>query len=167
MNKNDRVVVDNVERVEPVVPMYRNEVASVAAVGASVGIISWVAMTLLEKYVFAAVLCSQDAAANCADSANYALIVAMILGGLAGLIALVQARIYRPLLVVVAATAALWGFSDKLIGEIQWYWALPITLVLFALAYALFAWIARLRSFILSAVISLVLVVIVRLVMNG
>lgn len=167
MNKKDRVVVENVERVDPVVPMYRNEVANVGAVGASVGIITWVAMTLLERYVFSAVMCRDSAAANCQDAASYALIVAMVLGALAGLIALVQARIYRPLLVVIAASASLWGFSNRLLEGSEWYWALPISIVIFALAYALFAWIARLRSFILSAIISLVLVVVVRLVMNS
>ena len=167
MTKKDRVVVENVERVEPVVPMYRNELASIITVGVSVGVITWVAMSLLERYVFAAVMCRQDAAANCTDAAGYALTVALILGALAGLIALVQVRVYRPLLVVVAATTALWGFADKLIAGLDWYWALPITVIVFGLAYGLFAWVARLRSFILSVVISVVLVVMIRLVMNS
>ena len=167
MSKNDRVVVENTEKVEPVVPMYRGDVISAAGVGAAVGVITWVAMTLLERYVFTAVMCGGDGAGDCSNAASYALIVAMILGALAGLIALVQTRIYRPLLVVIAATATLWSFSEKLLSGVEWYWALPISAVLFALTYILFAWIARIRSFILSAVLSVVLVVIVRLVMNS
>lgn len=167
MSKNDRVVVDNTERIEPVVPMFRGDVMSVFGIGAAVGVITWVAMTLLERYVFAAVMCQGEGSGNCENAASYALIVALVLGALAGLIALVQTRIYRPLLVILAATAALWGFSASLLQGVEWFWALPVSGLLFALAYTLFAWIARLRSFILSAVISVVLVVIIRLIMNS
>lgn len=167
MSKNERVVAENNERVSPVVPMFGRELASVAVIGLAVGVITWVAMTLLERYVFAAVMCRENAAANCADAASYATIVAMILGAVAALIALVQARVYRPLLAVIAATAALWGFALALLGGVAWYWALLITAILFGLTYALFAWVARIRSFVLAIVISLVLIVVIRLVLVG
>lgn len=167
MEKNDRVVAENVERVDPIVPMYARDVVSVAVVGLAVGVITWVAATLLERFVFSAVMCRDDAATNCANAESYALIVAMILGGVSALIALVQARIYRPLLVVIAVTAALWAFAGALdLGDIAWYLSLPITAVLFALSYALFAWVARLRSFVLSVVLSIVLVVAIRLTLS-
>lgn len=167
MKKNQRVVAENTEKVEPVVALYKRDIASIAIIGLAVGVISWAAMTLLERFVFVAVMCREGANANCADAASYALIVAMILGALAGLVALVQARIYRPLLIVIAATAALWGFDSQLFNDVIWYIALPVTAVLFALTYLLFAWIARLRSFILSVLLSVVLIVAIRYVLNA
>lgn len=167
MANNERVVAENTERAEPVVPLYQRDVVSIAVVGIATGIITWSAMMLLERFVFAAVMCRDDSTANCADAGSYAMIVAMILGGLAALIALVQARIYRPLLVVIAATAALWGFSTQLLGGIEWYIAVPVVAILFGLTYVLFAWIARLRSFVLSVVLIVLLVVAIRLVLNS
>lgn len=162
MSKQNRVVADNIERVDPVVPMFRSEMMLVVATGLGVGLAVFGLVYLLNEYIFSAVLCRGDSAAECANATNYAMIVAMVIGGIGGLIALVQARIYRPLLVVLAAAVSLWGVNVITAG-MQWYWALVITMVLFALTYALFTWVARIRSFLLSLVVIVVLVVLARL----
>lgn len=99
---------------------------------------------------------------ECTNAGNYAMIVAMVIASIGGLIALVQARIYRPLLVVLAAAISMWGLHVITAG-MQWYWTLVVTMILFALTYALFTWVARIRSFLLSLVVIVVLVALVRL----
>lgn len=161
MSKQDRVVADNIERVDPVVPMFRSEMMMVALAGLGVGFVVTALTHLLDQYIFSAVLCQTDSA-ECANATNYAMIVAMVIGGIGGLIALVQARIYRPLLVVLAAAISLWGLHE-ITASMQWYWALIITMAMFAFSYALFTWMARIRSFILALVVIVVLVVLARL----
>lgn len=162
MSKQDRVVADNIERVEPVVPMFRSEMIMVALTGLGVGFVVTALTHLLDRYIFSAVLCQDAGAAECANATNYALIVAMVIAGIGGLIALVQARIYRPLLVVLAAAASLWGLHG-ITANMQWYWSLLLTMVMFALAYALFTWMARIRMFLVSLIVIVVLVVLARL----
>lgn len=162
MSNQDRVVADNIERVEPVVPMFRSEMIMVALAGLGVGFVVTALTHLLDRYIFGAVLCQGDNATECANATNYAMIVAMVVAGIGGLIALVQARIYRPLLVVLASAVSLWGLHD-ITANMPWYWALLLTMVMFALAYALFTWMARIRMFLVSLIVIVVLVVLARL----
>lgn len=162
MSKQDRVVADNIERVDPVVPMFRSEMMMVALAGLGVGFVVTALTHLLDQYIFSAVLCRTDSATECANATNYAMIVAMVIGAIGGLIALVQARIYRPLLVVLAAAISLWGLHE-ITASMAWYWALVVTMAMFALSYSLFTWMARIRSFILAVVVIVVLVVLARL----
>ena len=53
----------------------------------------------------------------------------------------------------------------KVAAGSAWYIALFAFVVLFALAYAAFAWVARLRNFILTLVVTVVLVVLARWVL--
>lgn len=74
---------------------------------------------------------------------------------------LARLRVYRPLLVVLAATIALWGMHG-IVASTAWYWVVAIFAVLFGLSYALFAWIARIRNFVMALVVTIVVVVVVR-----
>ncbi len=166
MNNNDRVVATNVEQTEPTVPMYGRELLTVCLSGILVGALIATAYYLLNSFVFGAVMCREGASANCSDAPGYAMTVAMIVGGLAGLITLAQIRVYRPLLIVLATAISLWGFH-VLVGGMQWYWGLLLTAVLFGLTYMLFAWIVRLRSFVAAVVLTVVLLVVIRLVFTA
>ena len=88
--------------------------------------------------------------------------VGWLVGWLAGWLA--RFRVYRPLLVVLTATVALWDLGTTIL-PMAWYWALLVGAVLFALAYTLFAWVSRIRNFILAVVVAVVMVVIVRFVL--
>ena len=81
-----------------------------------------------------------------------------------GLVTLARMRVYRPLLVVLAATVALWGLESS-IASLPWYWGLLAVVVFFALAYGLFSWLARIRNFIMAVVITVVVVVVIRLLL--
>ncbi len=87
---------------------------------------------------------------------------AILVGALAGLISMTTLQVYRPLLIVLAATVSLWGFHG-LVDGMAWYWTLLVLAVLFSLAYALFAWLARIRSFIFALAVVTIAVVLVRM----
>ncbi|HTK39648.1 MAG TPA: hypothetical protein VL362_02175 [Patescibacteria group bacterium] len=163
MVSNDGVVSEEINRVSPVVSTYGREVASIVAVGAAVGLIVSGAYYLLEKYIFSAVLCRAGADASCSQAPEYAMVVAMVIGAIVGLLALVQVRVYRPLLVVIGSLVTLWGFTN-LVSDLTWYWSLLASVVFFALTYLLYAWVARIRSFLLASIIAIILFVATRYV---
>lgn len=164
MAKQDRVVAENYERIDPIVPIFNYEVLSIAGVGSAVGLIVSGAAYALNQYVFQAILCQGDGA-GCEQASNYAMIVAMVIGALLGLVALVQVRVYRPLLVVLASTIGLWGLYGH-IADLAWYWMLVVPVLMFALSYMLFAWVARIRSFVVALIVAVVLIVCMQLIIN-
>ena len=153
---------DNEPRVAPLISMSLGELIRVVLCGVGVGLIVAVVYYLMNKFVFGAVLCRPQAPADCNQAPNYAFIVAMVIGAIAGVATLVRLRVYRPLLAVLATVIALWGIHLALSGVV-WYWALLATMALFGIAYGLFTWLARIRSFILAIVVTVVVVVVVRL----
>jgi len=160
------VVYEDVEvtqGVSPFISMSRRDVIDVLLCGAGVGLFIGILYVLLDNFVFGAVLCRAQQAADCAQAPQYAMIVATVIGAIAGLVALARARVYRPLFVVLFATISLW-IGNVLVADYAWYWTLLILLALYAIAYLLFAWLARLRSFVLAAIVAIVVLVIVRLV---
>ena len=46
-----------------------------------------------------------------------------------------------------------------------WYWALIVPMVLFGLVYGVFAWIARIRSFLIAVILTVLVVVGIRLLL--
>lgn len=164
MVDQERVVAESRERIDPVVPMYNREIIGVFVTGAVIGLIVTGVWYLLNRFVFTAMLCEGGDTTNCAQAPEYSMMVAMIVGAVAGLIALVQTRVYRPLLAVLGTTIGLWGLH-AITWPMTWYWMLAVMVVLFGLSYALFAWVARIRSFVVSLIVTIVLVVLMRLVM--
>lgn len=148
-------------RLSPVIPAAVGEMRSAAVVGAIVGVLSVALMYVFNNFVFSVVLC-RNQAPTCSEAPTYAMITGMIIGAMAGVALLANRRVYRPLLVTIAATVALWGFH-LLIAGWAWYWALLAGIVLFALAYSVFALLARLRSFVIAVIVTIIVVLIVRL----
>lgn len=156
---------DSEPRISPLVTMTIGELIRAIACGVAVGLITALIYFLMNKFVFGAVLCRPQSPANCSQAPNYAFIVAAIIAAIAGLATLVRMRIYRPLLVVLGAVVALWGIHTTL-SSVAWYWGLLAAMLLFGIAYGLFAWLARIRSFILAIVVVIVAVVLVRFVLS-
>lgn len=147
-----------------VIPMGIGELMRVMATGAGVGFIASILSYLLGTFVFGAILC-QDGGTECGNVGQYSMIVSIVIASVAGLIGLMRLRIYRPLLVVIAAMISLWGFHALTAG-LAWYWSIIVTTLLFAVAYGLYSWIARLRSIVVTLVAILVLVIISRLMLS-
>ena len=164
MSKPD--IYDDVEvtqGVSPFISMSRRDVIDTLLCGAGVGLFVGILYLLLNTFVFGAVLCRAQQAADCTQAPQYAMIVATVIGAIGGLVALARVRVYRPLFVVRFATISLWA-SNLLISSYAWYWVLFVLVGLYAVAYMLFAWLARIRSFVLAGIVSIVVLVLVRLV---
>lgn len=143
------------------VPMTWRELARIGAIGAVIGALSVGLYVLFHTYIFQAVLCRDQANTACGQAATYAAITTAFIASFVAVVVLAHIRVYRPLLIILAAILALWGIQS-IVVVLPWYWALAGMIAVGALAYSLFAWIARIRSFILSAVVAIVIAVIIR-----
>lgn len=147
------------------VPMGFGRLLQVVAVGAVVGLTVWALTLALDKYVFDAILC-HGSNTRCASSTQYAEAAAAVVSAGIGLFFLAKAQIYRPLLIVLASAASLWGILS-LVQLLPWY-GIGLSIVgLYAAAYALYSWLARIRIFWLAMILFLVLVVAVRLIFSA
>ena len=148
----------------PFVTMTIGDLMRAILTGAGVGLVSTGIFLLLNKFIFAAALC-RDGVQGCENAPLYSTIITVVVASIIGVVALAKVGIYRPLLVAVAAPVALWSLF-AMINGILWYWALLVGALLFALAYGLFAWVSRIRAFVVSIILLIVLVVIVRSVLG-
>lgn len=161
----ERTTEATASKPSPIISMGRFDMARVALYGVIVGLIAALGYLFLEKFIFEAVLC-RGAELICGQTSTYAAIFAAAIASIVGLVLLSRARIYRPLFIVLATLIALWGIQSHLVA-LSWYWAVPCAVVLCALSYVVFAWLARIRSFILYLIISIVLIVVSRIIINS
>ena len=131
-------------------------------IGVIVGVGTGLVHVLFQKFVFGTVLCRPQSTGDCSQAPLYSAIVAVVVSGIAGVAALARARMYRPLLIVLASLVALWGVQN-LLAAWPWYGAVAAFGVLLGLAYSAFTWLARLRNFVMAIVVIVVAVVAVRL----
>lgn len=150
---------------EPTLISWR-ELGKVIAAGIVVGLVTLALYYILDKYVFTPGLCNDLNAGTgrCENKLTFASGFAMAIGGLAGLFAMVQLRIFRPLLVVLLVVVGLWNVLLVSSG-LPWLLHALLVAVIFGVAYAVFAWLVQLRSLLLSVVLSVVLVVLMRLIL--
>lgn len=161
---SEPVVHEEVPNESPLVTMGARELLRVIVRGALVGAAVAVVYLLLNKFVFSAVLCRPQSTGDCSQAPNYAAIVALVVGVFGGVVVLARARVYRPLLVVLAAIISLWGIQSDVAG-VAWYWVILAAAVLSGVSYGLYSWIARIRNFILALVVTVVVIVLIRWVL--
>lgn len=147
---------DRQQKPAAVIPMNAYQFVRIAIAGAVVGVLIWVLTRVLNIYVFQFV-CGEQ----CSGSLDYASIAATIVGACLGVVWLTKLQVYRALLVVLAASISLWTLQILLQNWV-WQSALLISLLMYSLAYSLFAWVARIRQFILTVIIILILIVVTR-----
>ncbi len=145
--------------------MTGRQVGQTMLLTAAGGAITWGLAVLLDKYAFQPILCSGDGE-RCGISLQYGAITASILVAIFMLLGLVRLGIFRPLLVVLAATASLWGLAE-MVRVWPWYYAVLGMVVLYALAYGTFSWVSRIRNFWIAFGISVVLLVAVRFLLTS
>lgn len=150
--------------VSSVVPMYPRELMGTLVTGLVAGLVTGIVYLLLNKYIFGAVLCRSQSIENCGQAPLYAMIIATVVGIIAGVFSLARMRIYRPLMIALAAAVSLWGVHS-LFANSAWYMLLIAFALLFMITYGLFAWMARIRSLLLTLVVTVVLVAIIRVVL--
>lgn len=141
------------------------QLGQVALVGAVAGAFSWILTHVFGLYILKPAACSGEALA-CAASSQPAIIIAALIAASIGLFGLVKLQTFRPLLIIIAATASLWGVVG-FVTALPWYVSLITVVLFYALAYVTFMWIARIRTFWLVVLISLILVVALRLIITA
>lgn len=145
----------------------RRSVLGTVLTGLVVGVVGWLLSLAIQTWIIDPVFCrSPQTFAVCANGGTIGWVIAMILVSIASLLSLVRNGVFRPLLVVLASLIALWGASAWL-GPLPWWQGMLWHGVLFALAYALFAWVARLSNFLIAVIVTIVLIVAARLVVIG
>lgn len=138
----------------------------VVLIGVITGLVTWGLAYVLEMYVYRAILCNDETAVQCASSPQYAMVTATVIAAAVGLFGLVRLQVFRPLLVVLASVVALWALATT-VAFMPWYGTAAVTAAMYGLAFGLFAWLARIRHFLLAAVVVVVMIAIVRFVLNA
>lgn len=160
------MVAEDEGRQVPFIMMSGRQFGGIILIGLVTGILSWGLAQLIDQYVLKSIFCQATITEQCAATTVYARSIAMVLATGAAVFGLVKLQVFRPLLVGLGSVIALWGMWSTLALLPMWQTAV-IAAVLFAIAYVFFAWIARIHSFILALVVTVIVVVGVRLALNS
>jgi len=135
----------------------------IIGVGAGVGLAYWVTTILLGRYVVEPLACRDVAtAAACVGSLGLAGKIASVILATIALLFMIRLSLFRPIIIAVAAAVLLWDLSVWTTG-LFWAEALAWSVVLYALSYALFGWVARQFSLIIAIIIAAVLAIGIRI----
>lgn len=145
-------------------PITTADFLRVLLLGALIGVATYGVALLLRNFVFGPITC--EGGQVCANAASYGEITSAILLAIVGLLGTVRLRVFRPMIVVVAATASLWGLMVAT-DSLAWHWGLLAHGVLYGLAYGIFTWAVRIRRFWVALVLSVMLIVVLRYVMTS
>lgn len=148
------------------VTMNMKKLVSIIIVGMIAGVIAWGLTILLDTYIYKAILCNGDGVVQCASSYQYASTTAAVIGAAVGLFGLVRLHVFRPLLIVIASFVSLWGLLS-LVLPLSWYFEAIAVMGLYAVAFGLFAWLARIKKFYIAIVLVIVVAVVTRLLLNS
>lgn len=155
-----------VEKPTPIIPMTRSDFLSVLALGAAVGLVVWGLGMIFNRFIFDVYFCQGEVVRQCANARDYSVAVASFIGGIAALAGLIRLRVYRPLLVLIASVISTWGLV-QLSWDFGWFTGLLVVAVMYALTFAAFSWLARVREFFISLALIVILVIAMRLVMTS
>lgn len=154
------------EAASLIMPMSGRDLAAAVIVGAATGLIVWIISVALGEYLIPKFVCGGTDTGFCGTTTPFIDGIGLIAGGAIGLTGLIRQRTFRPLLVVLAATLVFGGLF-QLLGSLAWYVSLLMSVMLFGLAYGLFAWISRLKIFWQSLIVTVLCIGVVRLVLFG
>lgn len=147
----------NIKRFIDYQPVDRSSAFQPLILGFAAGILMWLLMLLLDRFILGPLLCTY-VTQYCSTSPVVALVVAGIAAHFIALIALVRTGALRPLLVILAVLATIWGMHEWL-QALVWWQATLYSGLLSGLAYAYYAWINRLLSFPVALALTVISIV--------
>lgn len=153
------------DQSERMIHMTSRQFIGVAVAGLVTGIAAWVLGWLFDVSIFHPLLCQDAASARCEASPISSEVTALIIATGLGVFLLVRRQIFRPLLVGLAAALTLWGVLANLMSG-AWGTGILVTAGLFLVSYLLYAWLARLRSLIVSVIAVVAVLILVRYLMT-
>jgi hypothetical protein len=155
--------VRNEDQIALLAPMSSRQLLGAGLIGLLIGLVVWGISSIVDQYVLKLLFCQSS---ECVETTPYAIATASIIGAALGLFSLVKLRVLRPLLIVVAAMAALWGLSLH-VAELPIYGVILANVFLYGAMYLLFAWLGRLRSIYVILGLFLAIVVVMRFVLTS
>lgn len=139
------------------------EVLQIFAVGLGAGIVVKLLSFVTKQYFIAPVFCrTTDNFGVCGQGDQLALDIATVITALLAVVVLAHLNVFRPLLVVVATAATLWGLLGYLQGVNQyasWGEQTLWLMVLYGLGYVTFSWLLRVRNFAIGLVATIIVIV--------
>ena len=131
--------------------------------GALLGIIFWVIALLIGHYIVEPLTCRQIVNASlCLNATPLAGKIAAVLVAVIAVFALIRLNAARPIILAVGTAALLWDLSAWTLG-LFWLEAIAWSIILYALCFALFAWITRYAALWVTVVVSLLIVIAIRI----
>lgn len=114
-----------------------------AYIGVVAGLTWWVLTIIIRQYVVEPLACRDiSSVATCLNAFDISGNITAVLVAAIALFVLIRFLQPRPIIIVIASLIVLWGLAGMVNG-LAWYWALGWSVVLYGLAYSLFAMIAR------------------------
>lgn len=114
--------------------------------GVTIGVLYVGITALIQQYVIEPLYCrSVIDSAICTNSLSVSGNIATILVGLAALGLFVRLRVFRPIIIVVAAAAMLWGLAGWTAG-LSGFEIVASSAILYGLAYLMVSWICRYQN---------------------
>jgi hypothetical protein len=148
--------------IEPILATY--PLGSVAAIGATLGILFWGLSAWVNYYIVDQVLCrSSTTLSACLNATNLSGSIATIIIGIIGVGLLVRFRFQHPLIIALASAAVLWSLADWTAG-LSWIETAILTVIMYVLTYALFAWLSRYKHLVPALFAFALAIVVVRLI---
>lgn len=129
-----------------------------------VSLIIFVLTLAVDKVVLQPALCNSLSNTSCSQSSVISFHVASFIAAIVSVVMLVQASVFRPLLVALFSVAALWNTYSSFLQTAPWALQLLFLVILNVLAYFTFTWLLRTYNFAFAVVSSVVLVVLSLLV---
>lgn len=163
MQTEQASVVDTQNTPLAYISMPRGEIIKVVTVGLLAGVLVPLATYMLSTYFIEPVFCQAGSEAQniCSSGAVIANHIAAVIVAVIAFAVMTRWGIYRALLLVAAVTLALWGLQKYAAPLTAGYWLeyYLFSALLYGLAYMAFYWLLRLKHFVASSILTLVLVV--------
>ena len=142
-------------------------VVRIAILGAVLGLIAWGVSALVANYVIDPLFCKAEGGnfSVCSQGGLLASNIASLLVGGLAVVALLRLGVFRPLLISLAVVVTLWGIGPWM-GALPWYESLSWTILLYAVAYVAFSWLARIRVFWIALLATAVVIIVARFIPN-
>jgi hypothetical protein len=142
-----------------IIDMRPDVLVRVALLGLGLGAVTWVVSFLMSKFATGPMFCPGGGTCEAGDA--IAGNVTLVLASVVGMLVLVRQGVYRPMLIVIAAALTLWNIGGWLSG-IVWYEAIGWSALIYMVTYVAYAWLVRLKNFVIVLVVLAALIIFVR-----
>lgn len=141
----------------------RRSIIGIILTGLVTAVIIFLLGNLLNSYLINPMLCRGETTSACLNSELTSFHIASAISAVIGVILLINASVYRPLLVAIAVAIATWNIYPAILS-FEWYYSLLALVLLQPLAYLVFAWFLRIYSFVIALVPTVLLVILLLII---